>query len=152
MSYAADHLFPTSYLFILHLSVHLCSSVLNPRRCSQSSLCVYPLKMNKSSNKGKPIILSSSHNLQLTIFESISKRPVSQEMKALLFVVGKLVPRILFIGHGKLPGAEWFEPIMNTYNEKVERKMTAKELRRRIADKLKYIRRREREGKEPWYK
>lgn len=73
-------------------------------------------------------------------------------MKALLLVVGKLLPRTLFIGHGKLPEASWFEPIMNTYNMKVERKIDAKELRKKIADKLYYIRKRAKKGKEPWYK
>lgn len=92
--------------------------------------------------------------LLLIIHKPVSVTPIklAEEMKALLFVVGKLLPRTLFIGHGKLPEASWFEPIMNTYNMKVERKIDAKELRKKIADKLYYIRKRAKKGKEPWYK
>lgn len=69
-----------------------------------------------------------------------------------MFVVGKLYSRTASIGHGKLPEAEWFEPILNTFNKKVERKRNAKELRRMMAKRLSDIKRREKEGKEPWFK
>lgn len=106
------------------------------------------------SPKGKRIINYSSHIPLLIIVESVSVAPVkqAQEMKALLFVVGKLLPRSLRDGHGKLPDEKWFEPILETYNLKVERKIDAKKLRAIIAQKLSYIRRRAKVQREPWYK
>lgn len=73
-------------------------------------------------------------------------------MNALLFVVGKLLPRVLSEGHVKLPEAEWFEPVLDTYNLKVQKKINAKELRGKIASRIGYIKRRAKQGKEPWYK
>lgn len=83
---------------------------------------------------------------------SVSKVKVSQEMNALLFIVGEAVPRTLSQCKGKLPKAAFFEPFMAAYNLKVQKKLNAKELRRAIASKIDYIKRRAKKGQEPWYK
>lgn len=68
-------------------------------------------------------------------------------MRVLLYTVGQMIsPQVLPTEEG------WYEPFVAEYNKRANEKVEAKELRRRIAAKLSYIRRQGRKKKSPWYK